>query len=166
MGTRRFRHPGLALSGAALFLFMGVSDALGMKRCVHHSDAHSTHTQNAEPSQDHAHVPDHAAGHAHHQGGHTGHPTEVDPAPHHAGDQHSDEDGPAHQECDCGVSCVGMTGPPPVEPGAERPFEDAPASSGVTVRAGAEEDLKPVSRPPYLLPFPNGPPAASLQGSL
>lgn len=166
MGLKHFRHPALALSGAALFLFLGVSDALGVKRCVHHADAHATHSETAEESYDHAPGLDRATGHAHDHGGHGGHTAEPDPASHHAGGDHSGEEGHSHQECDCGVSCVGMAGPPPVEPGAVRPFHEEPTSSDVAVGSGSGEELKPVRWIAYLLPFSNGPPAVSLQSSL
>lgn len=153
MGLRRFRHPALTLTGVGFFLFMSVSDALGMKQCVHHGghdpDAHAALGQTAEVSTQseghgsHAHHADHGEGH--------GAPTPS------SEDGHGEQ--PHDQGCDCGIRCVGMSGPAPVQAGLVSTFKDSTTPGEVLGHVIATDDVAPACRVPHLLPFPNGPPA-------
>jgi len=155
MRTRHFRHPALALMGAVLFLFLGISSAQGMNRCAHHATTHSD-VDAVAPAEVEATPADHAP--LHHHGKH------ADASPGHPDESRDDDQESSPHGCDCGVFCVGMTGPPPVEPGAVRLFFTCVTPTTEVLLPGSGEDLEPICRIPYLLPFPNAPPLPPCSG--
>ncbi len=173
MVLSRFRHPALSAFGVLTLLAFGASDAFGVRVCVHHT-GHQEPPAHGEPVVDgeaagHPHVHGHGDDQGpgdHHDGdhghghGHAGHPHHDGGLVEHVGDV-PDDHGHGEHDCDCGFFCVGMSGPPPVEPASVVQLRglDIPLSPRVQPRT--EEARAPPCRIPRLLPFAHGPPVHS-----
>ncbi len=160
MRIRYFRQPALALAAAVLFPLLGYSDARGMSHCAYHAGTHSA-ADGVEASLADSENSTTEGNHGHHDGAHAAGEIDDPDHSHCLGGGPAAADGPSVNTCDCGLLCVGMSGPPPTHSGTVRTSYDGIAFNTHSSPVGSEEGLEPIRRIPYMLPFSNGPPAFS-----
>ena len=153
----RLRHPLLSFWGAALFLFMGAADALGVAACAHHAHSedgdHGAHASVAVATE----AADHAGHHDHE--GHHDHPL-------HGGDVSDDaaesERSSPEPECTCGFLCCGASGTSSMESrDSLAPVGPEPVLTPASGLASGDEGLLPGGPLPHAQPYPLGPPSHS-----